>query len=626
MAARRLSILYVPILYSSTAPQDFPGEPMTRNHAMTTRPRPSLTALLIALTIISGLAASPAASADGVEVRLGSAAARGIAELGLEVPVTGRVFVIVARDGDEEPRLGTGVTGNPLWGVDVRDFEAGDDVLVAAGADTFRGYPLADIDELPAGDYYVQAFLNVYTTFHRADGHLIEAHMNSGAFQDPFKAPGNAHSKVRKVTVGKAGMPDLELTIDQVIQPSRPLKAGEVLQQGNFDDTEWVRYVKIRSEKLSEFWGTDMYLGANILLPPGYDENEAKRYPVLYMQGHSSGFTPMPWAPEEWFKPGYEPSHPAVGPQLDGFYEAWTSGALPRFVIITFRDANPYFDTSYSVNTPNVGPYGDALTEELMPYLEENFRIVDERWGRVLAGRSTGGWEAAAMMVFYPDLFAVSYPWAPDPIDFRKLMQINIYEYDNAFVNQLEWIETELPAQRETDGLINYHVADEHAYEQTVATFDRSGGQWAIWQALYSPVGENGYPVPLWDPETGDIDRSVARYWRDNWDLSYIIERDWETLGPKISGRLHFAVGRRDNYYLEQAVYLAEQRMAGLDNPPANATFQYGVGGRHSWIGHSPEDRSKQMKYREFIEIIGRFVTEHAPERADTDHWQAPAE
>ena len=581
------------------------------------------------LFVLCGIATGAASEVEGpaseVRITLTSQAGKAVADLGLDVPVTGRVFVIVSRDGDEEPRLGTGVTGNPLWGVDVRGLGGGDSVILSSDAASFRGYPLEDFDELPPGDYHVQAFLNVYTTFHRADGHVIEAHLNSGAFQNPFKAPGNAHSEVRRITVGNDGLPALELVIDQVIQPPRPLEDGEVLQQGNFADTEWVRYVKIRSEKLSEFWGRDMYIGANVLLPPGYDPDGDERYPVLYMQGHSSGFTPMPWAPEEWFVPGYEPGHPAVGPQLDGFYEAWTAGELPRLVIITFRDANPYFDTSYSVNSPNVGPYGDALTEELMPYLEENFRIIDEPWGRVLAGRSTGGWEAAAMMVFYPELFAVSYPWAPDPIDFRKLMQIDIYSFGNAFVNELEWLRTPLPAQRETDGLVNYHVADEYAYEQTIATYDRSGGQWAIWQALYSPVGDNGYPVPLWDPDTGVIDPDVAAYWKENWDLSHIIARDWPTLGPKLQGKLHFAVGRRDNYYLEQAVYLTEQRMAELENPDAGATFQYGINGRHSWIGHSPADPSQQMKYREFIGVIARFVAGQAPADADTAHWQVPA-
>ncbi|MBT8079884.1 MAG: enterochelin esterase-like enzyme [Gammaproteobacteria bacterium] len=583
----------------------------------------SIRVMLYALSLtIGSFSCSLVANAGDVRITLGPEAARGIAELGLDVPVVGRAFVILSRNDEEEPRLGTGVTGNPLWGVDVREFAAGDTVTITDGAASVSGYPLERLADVPPGDYRLQAFLNVYTTFRRADGHVVEAHLNSGAFQSPFEAPGNAYSAVRSIKVGEGGMPSLHLTLEQVIQPPRPLADGEVLQQGNFEDTDWVRYVKIRSDSLSRFWGRDMYIGANILLPPGYDDNPRARYPVLYMQGHSSGLTPMPWAPEEWFHADYEPTHPAVGPQLDGFYEAWTSGRLPKIIVITFRDANPYFDTSYSVNTENVGPYGDALTRELMPHLEQQFRIVSDPWGRVLAGRSTGGWEAAAMMVFYPDLFAGSFPWAPDPIDFRKLMQINIYDFGNAFLNQLEWISTPLPAQRETDGLVNYTVADEHAYEQTVATKDRSGGQWAIWQALYSPVGSDGYPVPLWDPHSGEIDRDVAVHWRDNWDLSFILQRDWATLGPKLSGKLHFAVGMRDNYYLEQSVYLTEERLAALDDPPANATFQYGIGGRHSWIGHSPVDPQRQMTYAEFIGVVAKYITENAPADADLESWR----
>ena len=574
------------------------------------------------LLLASCLLASQVQAGSEIRVELAPEAMNGIEALGLTVPIVGRAFVIVSRKEEPEPRLGTGVTGNPLWGVDVRDFKAGDVVVIDADSDSVRGYPMKSFKSLPPGDYLVQAFLNVYTTFHRSDGHVIEAHLNSGAFQDPFKAPGNAYSDVRKVSVGGDGLPSLSLVLNKVIHPPTPLKPGEVLQQGNFEDTEWVKYVKIRSELVSKFWGRDMYIGANILLPPGYGKDPGVRYPVLYMQGHSSGYTPMPWAPEEWFKPDYKPTHPAVGPQLDGFFDAWTSGKLPKFVVITFRDANPYFDTSYSVNTENVGPYGDALTQELIPYLESNFQIVSSPWGRVLAGRSTGGWEAAAMMVFYPDLFAAAYPWAPDPIDFRKLMQINIYDFRNAYYNELEWLRTPLPAQRETDGLVNYTVANEAAYERTVADKDRSGGQWAIWQALYSPVGEDGYPVPLWNAETGEIDARVATHWRENWDLSYILERDWAKLGPKLSGKLHFAVGRMDNYYLEQAVYLTEERLQTLQNPPANATFQYGVRGRHSWIGHSPSDPGRQMTYAEFIDVIADFVVANAPHDADIKSWR----
>jgi hypothetical protein len=556
-----------------------------------------------------------------VSVSLAAAAADGIAGLGLEVPVDGRIFVIVSRENDREPRLGTGVTGNPLWGIDVDDMRAGDTRSIVANAAGFRGHPLDTLDELPPGDYYAQAFLNVYTTFRRADGHEIKAHLNSGAFQDPFKAPGNAYSDVVAFTVHASEPVVLDLTLSHVIQPPRPLRAGEVLQQGNFDDTPWVKYVKIRSDVLSEFWGRDMYIGANVLLPPGYDERSDTVYPVLYMQGHSSGLTPVPWAPEEWFIPGYKASHPGVANQLDGFYDGWTSGDLSKMVVITFRDANPYYDTSYSVNTDNVGPYQDALLNELIPHLENEFRIVDEPWGRILAGRSTGGWEAAAMMIFNPDFFAGSFPWAPDPIDFRKLMQINIYDFDNAYYNELDWLRTPLPAQRETDGLVNYFVMDEQRYEQTVADKDRSGGQWAIWQALYSPLGEDGYPVPLWDPQTGVIDHDVAEFWKENWDLSYIVARDWQEIGPKLAGKLHFAVGRVDNYYLEQAVYLMEERLRAVTDPASEATFQYGVKGRHSWIGHSPAEPERQMTYAEFIDVVADYIRARAPVGADVASW-----
>ena len=571
--------------------------------------------------IIAGLAAlamtacGPGAERSSLKfnITLSEEAFRGIEDLGLEVPVKGRVFAIISKDEKREPRLSTGVTGVPLWGMDVAYWEAGEQVTIEDGKESVRGYPFDNTRELPPGDYVVQAFLNVYTTFHRSDGHTVEMHLNSGAHQHLFRSPGNAFSDVIPLTVeaGKGGAVDLIL--DQVIQPPAPLKEGEVLQQGNYTDTEWVKYVKIKSEKVSAFWGRDMYIGANILLPEGYHENPDARYPVLYMQGHSSGFTPVPWSPEEWFREGHVPSHPAVGNQLDGFYEAWTSGALPKMIVVTFRDSNPYFDTSYSVNSPNVGPYGDALIEELIPYIEKNFRIISEPWARALAGRSTGGWEAAAVMIQHPDFFAASWPWAPDPVDFRKLMQIDIYENRNAFFHQYDWIKTGRPAQREVDGLVKYTVQDEYRYEQAIADKDRSGGQWAIWQAVFSPVAGDGYPAPLWDPGSGIIDPEVAGYWRKNADLSAILDRTWAETGQSLEGKLHFAVGMMDNFYLNEAVYLIQDVLESKTDPPSGATFQYGFRGRHSWIGHSPREPERQMTYAEFISVAADFIARHSP-------------
>jgi len=545
-----------------------------------------------------------------------------IEALGLETPIVGRVFAIISRDSDTEPRLATGVTGVPLWGMDVRDWTEGQVVTIADGKESMRGYPLATTAEIPPGDYYVQAFLNVYTTFHRADGHTIEAHLNSGAHQKPFRAPGNAFSSVLPLTITSGKKATIDLALDKVIQPDRPLQAGEVLQQGNYEDTDWVKYIKIKSDKVSAFWGRDMYIGANILLPKDYDSHPDVHYPVLYLQGHSSPWAPVPWSPKAWFIEGHVPSGGRVFNQLDGFYPAWTSGKLPKMIVITFRDSNPFNDTSYSINSPNVGPYGDAIIEELIPYLEKEFRIIAQPWARVLAGRSTGGWEAAAMMIRHPEFFAGSWPWAPDPVDFRRNEQINIYEDKNAYYHQSGWLKVDRPSQRSINGLIVHQLRHEFGYEQAVADKDRSGGQWGIWQAAYSAVGPDGYPLPLWDPKTGVIDPEVAAYWREHSDLSYILKRDWKTLGPKLRGKLHFAVGMMDNYYLNEAVYLVQEFLESTVDPPAEATFQYGFRSQHSWIGHSPVEPEREITYAEFIGVITDYITHHAPRGADTRSWK----
>jgi len=203
------------------------------------------------------------------EVTLSPQAAGAIGDLGLDVPVVGRVFVIVSRSGEREPRQQVGVTGVPFWGKDVRDFGPGTSAVLQAGDGAVIGYPIS-LTDLPRGEYQVQAFLNVYTRFERADGRVVEMHLNSGAGQDLWRAPGNAHSVPQSVLLDPAAGGTVRLTLTEVIPPIEPLRPGDVLQQGNPRDTPWVKFVKIRSDLLSEFWGRDMYVGANVLLPRGY--------------------------------------------------------------------------------------------------------------------------------------------------------------------------------------------------------------------------------------------------------------------------------------------------------------------------------------------------------------------
>ena len=523
--------------------------------------------------------------------------------LGLDTPVKGRVFLIVSRNDEREPREQIGVNGVPFWGWDVEDWQGGATVNLTSGDPGFRGFPFADFSELPAGEYHVQAFLSVYTTFNRADGHTVSMHLNSGAGQDQWEAPGNVHSDVQVLDIDPTRPQTIALTLDTVIPPIEPLQEGEVLQQGNPRDTDWVKFVKIKSEKLSEFWGRPMYIGANVLLPAGYDASPNRQYPAIYMQGHFPGRR----APF-----GFVEGSAGRG-RSEGFAEHWTSGRAPEMIAITIRDANPYYDTSYAVNSANLGPYGDAIMEELIPYLESQFRIIPEGWARVTAGGSTGGWEALAVQLFYPDAFGGTWSWCPDAVDFNYHQIVNVYEDENAYYTDNEWHRIERPNARRFDGNIVSTVRQENHMELATGSKSRSGGQWAIWEAVYGPVGEDGYPRPIWDPETGEIDHETAAYWKNNYDLHEFLRSKWETVGPKVAGKIHIATGDMDTYYLDNAVYLMEEFLTSATGPRADAVVEYGRREPHCWIGESPNRPGEDINYIEFLQVVSDHIRSRAP-------------
>jgi hypothetical protein len=519
----------------------------------------------------------------------------------LEVPVTGRVYIILTRRDDREPRQQVGVTGVPFWGREVRDLAGGDMVPLTPGSNGVIGYPLEDLSSVPSGDYFVQAFLNVFTTFHRSDGQTLEMHLNSGAGQRPWRSPGNAMSPILPIRIGEDTPPTLTLTIDKVIPPVEPVPQGGSMQQGNPEDRgDLVRFVKIRSESVSRFWGQDMYVGANILLPPDYWTSSDRKYPVLYLQGHFPGRS----APF-----GYSDDDSGGRGRSAGFSEFWRSSGSPKLILVSFRDANPFYDTSHSVNSVNVGPYGDAVTKELIPHLEREFRIIPEPWARILAGGSTGGWEALAMQTFYPEFFGGTWGWCPDPVDFHYYQIVDIYEDQNAYERGGEWVRVERPNARRPDGNIVSTIRQEGSYERAVGPNGRSGGQWAIWEALFSPVGPDGFAAPIWDRVTGQIDPAVAEYWREKWDLSHYLQRNWDRIGPSLTGKFHVTVGDMDTYYLNNAVQLLERNLAALHNPPANASFEYGRGEPHCWIGSSPWRTAEDLTNGEFVRIVAEYLS-----------------
>ena len=515
---------------------------------------PWLLALLVAL--------APAASARSFRVVLDPAVADG--------PVTGRLIVAVARRAEPEPRLAIGLNGPAVFGVDVEDLRPGAEVVVGASA---AGYPFDSPDALPAGDYHVQAVLVRYTHLERADGHRVWLPLTQRRV--PFHAkPGNLYSAVKPAALGPGAAP-VSLRL-----------AATVPELPELEDTPWIRRVRIRSEVLSRFWGVPIHIGASVLLPRGFDENPDARYPVLYVFGHGDtpfGFDPDPTSHDAAAVASARDANVETGHE---FARAWQSDDFPRVVAITFEHPSPYFVESYAVDSANNGPYGEALTTEIMPELERRFRGVGQPHARIVEGASTGGWEALALQLHYPDFFGGAWVFNPDPIDFRSYVLSDIYADDNMFVvPSNEWLNAERPFRRTREGQPLLDMRHLAAFEAVLGSRGRSGYQLDIWQATHGPAGDDGYPRLLFDKRSGAIDRGVATWMRDNgYDLSAFARDNWDRLAPLLRGKLNLFAGEMDDFHLNLAVYRFEQMIreaAGEDYP---ARFLYGRPKKgHNW-------------------------------------------
>ena len=552
-------------------------------------------------------------------------------------PVGGRVLVIISKDGKEEPRFGVGegIESQQAFGVDVEAWQPGTAVLVDAST---LGYPLESLHDLPPGEYFVQAVLNVYETFHLSNGKSVKLPPDKGEGQHWQTKPGNFLTKVRKLHLDAKASGTIRIAFDHTVPPlAQELADVEtqidwrtITDPDSDADNKWVKHVRMKSELLTKFWGRPTEIGAVVLLPDGWDEHPDARYPVLISEDHYHrhffpSFRTMP--PNSELKDSPEGVNKERDLQQFGWtlFQHWTSGRLPRALIVMPQHANPYFDDSYAVNSANLGPYGDAIMRELLPAIEKKFHGIGQGWARTVFGGSTGGWEALGQQVFYPDDINGAWVGCPDPIDFRAYGTVNIYEDTNAFYREGPFLKVPRPEKRKPNGLVDLTMEQNNRFELVLGTHGRSGEQWNIWQAVFSPVGEDGYPKPLWDVRTGQIDKSVAEYWREHYDLSYIMKRDWATLGPKLAGKLHFAVGDMDTWYLNNAVHLTESVLNDPKlQPAANATFNYGPLQPHCYQG-TRLDAPQIERLNAFPSQIWKMVQhieDTAPAGADLKSWK----
>jgi hypothetical protein len=643
-----------------------------------------LAGLLVATSCARDVSVSPSGA---------SAAAGGEPQFSVSwepAPIRGRLSLIVTRDlSGSEPRLTVGSTftnAGQIFSVAV-DVAAGAARFPAPGQAAFPFPSLAGGSLFPAGPVAVQAVLTPYTQYNRSDGHSLwlpgfrsltysEDYDSYGwaNVSAPFggakglSAEGALYSKPLRLTLPLASDANgtttttlLQLTETVPAFPPPP------------PETELQKYVTLQSPALSAFWGQPVNVSAWVTLPAGFESHPAARYPLIINHGHYSYQRLRGWSDEPPPGGAGTPPRPTAGNADDCHYCSsgggcchdcqfsdsfqqlyahyftanWTSLGDPasafhrsRVLLARVQTPNPFFDDAYAVNSENLGPWGDAITYELLPEIERRFRGLGA-WARGTYGGSTGAWEALAAQVKYPDEYNGAIACAPDPIDFRALSPINIYSQANAFRSgggggKMQLKEDQTGSARTYTGKMLATIEDDWRFEAALGG-PVSGGQLGVWMAVYGPKGADGLPRALWGAD-GAIDAEVAAHWRENYDLSHIIQRDWNKdgkskggkgkgLAASLRGKVHVWVGSMDAYYLDAAVFLTDNRMAALD-PPAEADFRYGTsrgrGYSHAWKGDnstSAEVGDLTMHQR-LIPVLVQGFLDRAPKGADVTSWR----
>ncbi|KAL4115121.1 hypothetical protein PRIC2_014015 [Phytophthora ramorum] len=523
--------------------------------------------------------------------------------------ITGRLMVCIAKrhtvedpQGEDQPRflVDDSEDTQQIFAVDVWDFAPGDVGTEnrEVNATHAVGYPMLFMEEVPAGEYWVQAVLHPYVEYNRSDGRNLQLPRFT-TFESEggvLTAPGTLYSAAKLALYDPATF-SVDLVLDQVEPELPPLE----------EPHELLKHVTFRSPSLSEFWGTDVYLKAWVLLPYRFFDDDVQdvHYPLTASIGEQYGYF---------------------------FFSNWTSDKASdpftnkRGIVVQLQHANPYYDDSYAVNSANIGPYGDAITYEFLPYIENKFRGIGEGWARTMYGGSTGGWESFAVQVYYPDEYNGCWSFCPDAFDFRRFQQVDLFTNKNAYFARGDWTQKDRGAKRDYLGDIRETMAEENHHELAMGSRGRSGGQWDAWQAVYSPVNNtDGYPAAVWDKLTGEVHPDVVAYWETHYDVRAKLQREWQArgLGAKLVNKLHVYVGVTDSYYLNDAVFLLEDFLKTTSEPFYNGSIVYGVtdgrGYEHCWTGSFDQSISlgwHTVNQRMLPQMVDHIV-QSAPEGAD---------
>lgn len=485
-------------------------------------------------------------------------------------PKAGRLIVVANRIGTV-PVAATEASPRALQPTDASYIAAQEVPFISAGqAVRFDADALADpypFSRMEPGEYWVQVRLDTDHDMAYSQG------------TDPDS---DFTSMPVKIRLPSAAPIDVTLMPERSVLSPNPAPPAPALFECNGqripkpptpgDAEAHMRLIDFVSPSLSAFWGREMHICGIVLLPPGY-ETTTEKYPTVYRaDGFGSKFTTLINA---------ERTHFAL----------MKTGATPPMIRVHLDHSLPG-GTHEFADSLNNGPWGKALTEELIPALEKQYRMDGKPSGRFTTGHSSGGWYALWQQVRYPNVFGGTWARAPDPVDFRSFTGVNIYGHAaNAYVRpdgSPQYLVRD-PDGKQTTGL--------KVYAQRERVFGDYGGQFDSFDWVFSPRGKDGRPQPLFDRVTGKVDPEVAAYWREHFDITHIIKRDWKTLKPVLDGKIHIIIGDTDTFHLDEAAKLMEQELKTLG---AKSQFTWVPGGTHfnlDRIGDDPQGLEKKIAW-----------------------------
>ncbi|MGE0605643.1 MAG: alpha/beta hydrolase-fold protein [Pirellulales bacterium] len=411
--------------------------------------------------------------------------------------VGGRLFVMLSTKDSGEPRFGPNwFNPEPFAGLNIKGCQPGGTVRVDDAADGFPG-PLS---ELAPGKYRVQAVLDhdIYSQ-HPARG-VGNYYSQVVEFEQPEEAAGNG--------------PLVALLLDQTVA-AQP-----------FEEGQYVREVEFISKLLSDFYGREFVDRCGVVLPKGYDDDPQRSYPVIYSI------------------PGFSGTHRDALRYADGPPEP---GEGETEFIRVMLSGNCKQGHHVFADSPTNGPRGQSLISELIPLIDQRFRTVAQPTARFVMGHSSGGWASLWVQVAYPETFGGVWSLSPDPVDFRDWQQVDLY------ASPPQSVFTDADGQRRP---IARRGETPVLWYDAFCKMDDAlgrGGQLRSFEAVFSPLGDDGQPLRAWDRVTGTVHPDVIKAW-EAYDIRLKLERNWPRLGPRLAGKLHIITGELDTFYLEGAV------------------------------------------------------------------------